>query len=111
MYEELLTQLLPVFIESGEINEETEVDIDGNILKITINKEEDENKIVMTVEYKEDEFKKYVDSLDEDIFIEACEKFESKTGIPLNDDVDKDLFKEVVRQIIAEKINKLRALL
>lgn len=111
MYEELLTQLLPIFIDSEEVNEETEVDIDGNILKITINKEEGENKITMTVEYKEDEFKKYIDSLDEDIFIEACEQFENKTGIPLNDDVDKDLFKEVVRQVIAERINKLRTLL
>ena len=110
MNEELLTELLPIFA-NGEIHEEQEVNIDGDILKVSINKEEDENKITLVVEYKEDEFQKYIDSLDEDIFIEACEQFENKTGIPLNDDVDKDLFKEVVRQVIAERINKLRALL
>ena len=45
---------------------------------------------------------------DEDIFIESCEKFEQLTGVQLGDDVDKDLFKEVVNQIVTNKINKLK---
>lgn len=106
MNEQILNELLP-FFASEAINEETEVNIDGNILNISVIKEEGENKITLTVEYKEDDFKKYVDSLDEDIFIEACEKFEELTGIHLSNDVDKDVFKEVVNQVIKNRIKNL----
>ena len=107
MNEEILNELLP-FFASDAINEEVELNLDGNVFKLSIIKKEGENKIVLTVEYEEDEFKKYVDSLDEDIFIESCEKFEQLTGVQLGDDVDKDLFKEVVNQIVTNKINKLK---
>ena len=107
MNEEILNELLP-FFASDAINEEVELDLDGNVFKLSVIKKEGENKIVLTVEYEEDEFKKYVDSLDEDIFIESCEKFEQLTGVQLSDDVDKDLFKEVVNQIVTNKINKLK---
>jgi hypothetical protein len=110
MYEEILTELLP-FFAGGSIQEEQEVNLDGDILKVSINKGENENKITLTVEYIEDEFRKYIDSLDEDIFIEACEKFEDLTGQHLSDDVDTDLFKEVVRNVIAQRIDNLKKFL
>lgn len=107
MNEQILTELLP-FFASEEINEKTEVNLDGNILTIELIKKEDENKITLTVEYEEDEFKKFVDSLDEDIFIESCEKFEELTGTPLSNDVDKDTFKEVVKNVVKNRINNLK---
>lgn len=110
MYEEILTELLP-FFAGGSIQEEQEVNLDGNILKISINKGENENKITLIVEYKEDEFHKYIDSLDEDIFVEACEKFEDLTGQHLSDDVDAELFKEVVRNVVAQRISNLKKFL
>lgn len=110
MYEEILTELLP-FFASGSIQEEQEINLDGDILKVSINKGENENKITLVVEYKEDEFQKYVDSLDEDIFVEACERFEEITGEHLSNETDHDLFKEVVRRVVAERIKKLQNLL
>lgn len=107
MEKELLNELLPIFA-SGSVNEETEIDIDGNILKVTVTKEEDENKVTMVVEYIEDDFKKWVNSLDEDIFIEACEKFEEITGKPLSDDTEESDFRAVVSKVIQDKISNLK---
>lgn len=107
MNEELLTELLPIFA-SGQVSEEEEIDLDGSILKVSINKKENENKVVMVVEYIEDDFKKWVNSLDEDIFIEACEKFEEITGKPLSDDTEESDFRAVVSKVIQDKISNLK---
>ena len=107
MEKELLSELLPIFA-AGAVNDETEIDIDGNILKVAITKKEDENKVTMTVEFIEDDFKKWVNSLDEDVFIEACERFKEISGTDLSDDVDEDVFREVVKQVIKERISNLK---
>jgi hypothetical protein len=49
-----------------------------------------------------------VNSLDQDIFVEACEKFEDLTGEHLDNDVDHDTFKSVVNQVISAKIEELK---
>lgn len=113
MEEELLKQILPFFDMDG-IDEELEANIDGNILKVSVMKKEDENKIVMTIEFEEDkdkEFKEYIDSLDEDIFVEACEQFEELTGQHLSDEVEPELFKKVVNRVVEDRIEKLKELL
>jgi hypothetical protein len=110
MDKELLMELLP-FFTMGEVNEELEANIDGSILKVSVIKKEDENKITMTLDFEQnenDEFKEYIDSLDEDIFIEACEQFEDLTGQHLSDEVNPELFKSVVKRVIENKINKLK---
>ena len=112
MDKELLMELLP-FFTMGEVNEELEANIDGSILKVSVIKKEDENKITMTLDFEQnenDEFKEYIDSLDEDIFIEACEQFEDLTGQHLSDEVNPELFKSVVKRVIENKINKLKSL-
>lgn len=106
MYKELLTEILPYFA-ADDLNEETEVNIDGDTLRLSVNKED--NKIILTVEYvQEDKFEKWVKSLDQDVFIEACERFQEFTGNKLTDEVDHNVFKEVVNTIIKEKICTLQ---
>ena len=108
MNEEILKELLAIFAE-GDIHEETQVNIDGKILDLSLVKEG--NDITLKLSYKEDEFEKYINGLDQDVFVEACEKFEELTGERLSNDVDHDMFKAVVNEIIKEKINNLKKLL
>jgi len=84
-----------------------------NIDKVNVNIKADNNKFTITISgdfanEKEEEFKNWCQSIDDDLFVEACEKFESITGIPLKEVTDYDLFKNVVRQIAQEKIQKLQ---
>jgi hypothetical protein len=67
MDKELLMELLP-FFTMGEVNEELEANIDGSILKVSVIKKEDENKITMTLDFEQnenDEFKFRFNFLDE----------------------------------------------
>ena len=105
MSEEILRELLAIFAED-DIHEETEVNVDGKILNISLVKED--NDITLKLSYKEDEFENYINSLDQDIFVEACEKFEDLTGEHLDNDVDHDTFKSVVNQVISSKIEELK---
>jgi hypothetical protein len=105
MNEDILKELLSIF--AGEdVQEETEVNINGNELKLFLKKEG--NDIILRLSLQEDEFKKFVNSLDEDIFIEACERYKEITGADLSDNVDEDSFKAVVNQVIKGKISRLQ---
>ena len=108
--EELFNKLNEI-LNHDSLHEEYEIEVDGNIFNITANKAEGENKINIVVELKEDKFKKYINSLDENIFVEACEKFKEYTGEQLTDEVDQDLFKSVVQRVISEKIDRLKSFL
>ena len=106
MEEELIKQLVSIFNEE-DCEEESTFELDGNVLIMKLVKEG--NKVNLSLEWKEDEFKKYVNSLDEDIFLEACEKFEELTGKPLSDNTNPEQFKAVVKQLISSKIDRLKA--
>jgi len=108
MNEEILKQLIAIFAME-DVNEETEVIVDGKLLNIKLKKEG--NDISLNLSYKEDEFENYINSLDEDIFIEACERFEDLTGEQLNNNIDHDTFKEVVHTVASERIEDLKKLL
>jgi len=108
MNEEILKQLIAIFAME-DVNEETEVIVDGKLLNIKLKKEG--NDISLNLSYKEDEFENYINSLDEDIFIEACERFEDLTGEQLNNNIDHDTFKAVVHTVASERIEDLKKLL
>ncbi len=108
--EELFNELNEI-LNQDSLHEEYEIEVDGNIFNITADKAENENKINIVVELKEDKFKKYINSLDENIFVEVCEKFKEYTGEQLTDEVDQDLFKSVVQRVISEKIDRLKSFL
>lgn len=85
----------------------------------TIIYKKDNNKLSINIEKKSisDRFKKYIEDLDEDIFIKVCESFEELTEMPLkefNDLVDSDkltidyfdLFQQVVRECACKVINE-----
>lgn len=107
MYEEIYKELINIFNESSMHEEYV---IDNNIF-ITADKAENENKINIVIEYKKDDFEEYIDSLDEDIFVEACSKFEDITGEQLSNDTDPDKFKSVVNKVIQQKIENLKSFL
>lgn len=108
MNEEILRDLLTIFTQD-DVHEETEFSIDGKTLNLNLDKEG--NEIVLKLSFKEDEFEKYINELDQDIFVEACENFEDLTGEHLSNDVDHDLFKSVVNEVIRKKIDSLKKFL
>lgn len=108
MNEELLKELLSVF-EQDDMHEETEFNIDGKTFNLVLDKEG--NDITMKLSLTEDEFEKYINELDQDVFIEACENFEKMTGVQLSNDVEPEMFKGVVNEVIKNKINNLKKFL
>lgn len=84
-----------------------------NVEKVNVQVEADDESFKITISgnfevQKEKEFKNWCQTLDDDLFVEACERFESLTGIALKDVEDYDMFKQVVKQIAQEKIQKLQ---
>lgn len=108
MNEELLKELLSVF-EQEDMHEETEFNIDDKTFNLVLDKEG--NDITMKLSLTEDEFEKYINELDQDVFVEACENFEKMTGVQLSNDVEPEMFKGVVNEVIKNKINNLKKFL
>ena len=78
---------------------------EGNILHVTISLQEDTRK---------EEFENWCESIDDNIFVEACEKFEELTGKTLHEAAEEKLydeFKIVVKELIKSKIESLQSLL
>ena len=72
-----------------------------------------DNCTVLVKESAKDKVEKWCESIDDDIFVEACEKFEELTGKSLNEaDESKlyNLFQAVVQQVVSAKIDKLKKL-
>lgn len=84
---------------------------------INVNVEANDDTFTITISgnlknSKENEFKEWCNNLDEDLFLEACDKYSDFTGKNLNEiGNDYESFKEVVRQIVNNKISKLKSYL
>jgi hypothetical protein len=84
---------------------------------INVNVKADDKTFIITLSGKlknseENEFKEWCNNLDEDLFLEACDKFEDYTGKSLNNiGNDYESFKKVVHKIITDKIAKLESYL
>ena len=106
-----LELLLPVFAQDT-VEESNEIVYDQHHFNATLKKSEDDT-LTITIKYnKEDslkeQFTKWCETIDDDIFVEACEKFEELTGKSLKEaDEAKlyDLFQSVVLQIVRNKID------
>lgn len=103
--------LLPAF-EQDTVEEQKELIYDGHHFDATLSKSEDDI-LTITIKYKKEEsvkdkFEKWCASIDDDIFVEACEKFEELTGKPLKGTNEYGLFQNVVQQVVKAKIDKLK---
>lgn len=111
-----LEALLPIF-EQDTVEEQRELIYDGHHFDASLEKTEDDT-LTITIKYNKEEsakdkFEKWCESIDDDIFVEACEKFEELTGKSLNEaDESKlyHLFQTVVQQVVSAKIDKLKKL-
>lgn len=106
--EELFEQLVKLFSEDNT-QETSEFSFNGQTVKTILKK--DDNEISLVIKLEDDPFKKYINSLDEDVFIEACEKYEQLTGEHLSNETDPEHFKEVVKQIITARIESYKKFL
>lgn len=100
---EKITQLVKEILAEYNLKVEDEVVVE---IKQT---EDDAFQIIINGTLK-NEFKTWCEKLDDDIFVEACERFEDETGISLQrmeENLDTELFKQVVAKICKERINKL----
>lgn len=87
-----------------------EYGIEAKEVEIELSQDNDNFTFVIKGKANLDDFKEYLDGLNDDLFQEACERFEDETGITLNDfahNINPDLFKQVVSQICQEKVNNL----
>lgn len=92
-----------------QILEEYQLTPIGDI-SVEVTKEDNTFDIHISGKVEDDEFNKYLQNMDDELFQEVCERFEEETGITLNDfahDVNPALFKQVVSKICREKIMDL----
>ena len=77
---------------------------------ITVNlDQEDNDHFSITIHgIVDNDFEKWCNSLDDDLFVEACEQYEDITGMPLSEE-NPELFKKVVSDICRQKIDELVA--
>ena len=75
---------------------------------ITVNlDQEDNDHFSITIHGTIDnDFERWCNSLDDDLFVEACEQYEDITGMPLSEE-NPELFKKVVSDICRQKIDEL----
>lgn len=91
--------------------------VDTPDYKITI--EKDKGDVRLVAEYHKQTFKDYIDTLDDEIFLNACTKYgKDKSLIEFSDLINLDeyneeaqncieIFKEIVKECAVEKINKI----
>lgn len=78
---------------------------EGDTLNITISLQEDTRK---------EDFRNWCETINDDIFVEACERFEDLTGKTLHEAAEEELydeFKTVVKEVVKSKIENLQSLL
>lgn len=104
--QELIDQLVK------EILKQYDLEIEGDIL-VNLTAENDEFQITINgtiKDLKRSQFEEWCNKLDEDIFLETCDKYESLTGKSLkdaDDDNDYESFVKVAQHIIKDKIKRL----
>ena len=110
---EFLEKLIPVFTQEL-VSEETELNYEEHHFDAKLDKNEDD-ELTIVIKYRReeslrDQFMKWCEQVDDDIFIKACEQFEELTGRPLSEVEEEelyDLFKTVVQEIVKSKIEDL----
>ena len=97
-----------------ELLKSYDLEADGDI-KVTLSA--DNSKFVFEIsgtirDNKQKAFEEWCDTLDEDLFVEACEVFEERAGYPLSELKDHyQDFINVVKDIVREKIESLKVYL
>ena len=107
MKDSIIQQLVEEILKSYNLK------LDGDEINVAVTQDDENFEIKINCKVN-DEFKRYVDELDEDLFMEACDRFEEETGISLNEfahNPDFNTFKSVVNTIIKERIEDLSKLL
>lgn len=111
--QKFLEQLFPVFGQES-VQEQTELVYDGHHFNAELDKNEnDELKIVIKYNREKslrDKFEEWCDTVDDDIFVEACEKFEELTGKSLAEAEEEqlyDMFQSVVKEVVKNRIQDL----
>lgn len=108
-----LERVLPAFSQDV-MAEENEIIFDEHHFNATLKKTEDD-VLTIVIKYEKEkslkeQFINWCQQIDDDIFVEACEKFEQLTGKTLKEaDEEKlyDLFQTVVKEVVKYKIDKL----
>ena len=104
--------ILPAFAQEVTKEEQELIYGEHHFDAKLIKNEDDE--LTITIKYKQEslkeKFEKWCQQIDDDIFVEACEKFEELTGRKLKE-VDEEnlytLFETVIREVVKSKINTL----
>ena len=111
---EFLEKLIPVF-EQESVSEETELIYDGHHFDAELDKNEDD-ELVIIIRYNREQslkskFEEWCNTLDDDLFLEACEQFEEITGTALKDINNEEAylnFQKVAKEIVKDKIEYLK---
>ena len=108
-----LESVIPAFMQEVT-SEQTELIYEGHHFDAKLDKTEDD-VLNISIKYKKEDtikaqFEKWCEQIDDDIFVEACEKFEELTGKSLEKVEDEQLynaFQAVVREVVKERIATL----
>ena len=108
-----LESVIPAFMQEVT-SEQTELIYEGHHFDAKLDKTEDD-VLNISIKYKKEDtikaqFEKWCEQIDDDIFVEACEKFEELTGKSLEEAEEEKLystFQAVVREIVKNRINDL----
>ena len=106
--ENTIKQLATAF-ESDVFNEKQQVTIDDVTYEVDFKKKENKLDVTLT-KIKEDKLRQFINSLDDDLFQEACASIERLTGKTLkewntnsNSDEVYEMFKDVVETVKKKK--------
>ena len=106
--ENTIKQLATAF-EFDVFNEKQQVTIDDVTYEVDFKKKENKLDVTLT-KIKEDKLRQFINSLDDDLFQEACASVERLTGKTLKEwnansgsDEVYEMFKDVVETVLAEK--------
>ena len=108
-----LEQVLPAFMQEVT-SEQTELVYEGHHFDAKLDKNA-EDELTISIKYKKEDtireqFEKWCEQIDDDIFVEACEKFEELTGKSLDEAESEQFygaFQAVVREVVKGKIDAL----
>lgn len=111
--QKFLEQLFPLF-DKEVATEQTELVYDGHHFDAKLDKNE-EDELTIIIKYNREnslrhKFEEWCNTVDDDIFIEACQRFQDITGYTLEEAEEEELyddFQSVVREVVKGKIESL----